>query len=183
MKTIILILSIVIILYSCSSSDKKIVTFGTTADTLENITTNDTIGNETNLKIDDLVNNAQNSGRSEDLTLLWKATLNLKQWHFITKYQNNLQDRRPFVGIIDNQPWVFVFTDRQKAQVYCLDKQNQGFTDNKGGVMIISMDTDKAIEYIMKLKTSGVYGMRINEGKGWFSPIANLAEIIKLTKQ
>ena len=44
--------------------------------------------------------------------------------------------------------------------------------------MIISMDTQKAIDYILSLNSIGVYGMRINEGNGWFSPIENLTPII-----
>ena len=57
--------------------------------------------------------------------------------------------------------------------------KNEGFTDSEGSTFIISMDTDKAIKYILELNLKGVYGMRINEGNGWFSPIANLNPIIE----
>jgi len=134
-------------------------------------------------KIDQLVSNATKSESAEDLTKLWKETLNLKQWHFITKYKEELQESTPFIGVIDNQPWVFIFTDRQKAQQYCLNEKNYGFTDSKGSSFIISMDTDKAIDYILDLNSKGVYGMRINEGNGWFSPIANLDSIIEHIKK
>ena len=133
--------------------------------------------------IDLLIANATKSGSAEDLTKLWKETLNLNQWHFITKYKEGIQNSRPFVGIIDNQPWVFIFTDRQKAQQYCLNEKNGGFTDAKENSFIISMNTDKAINYILDLNSKGVYGMRINEGNGWFSPIANLQPIIEHVKK
>ena len=45
------------------------------------------------------------------------------------------------------------------------------------------MDTDKAINYILDLNSKGVYGMRINEGNGWFSPTENLQSIIEHIKK
>ncbi len=45
------------------------------------------------------------------------------------------------------------------------------------------MDTDKAINYILDLNSKGVYGMRINEGNGWFSPFENLQPIIEHIKK
>lgn len=129
--------------------------------------------------IDNLVAKASESGNAEDLTKLWKTFLDLNQWHFITKYKENINDSKPFIGVIDNQPWVFLFSDRQKAREYCLNEGNTGFADSNGGVNVISMETDKAISYILDLHHKGVYGMRINEGNGWFSPIENLKPIIE----
>ena len=133
--------------------------------------------------VDKLVAKASELGNADDLTKLWKAFLNLKQWHLITKYKENIDDCKPFIGIIDNQPWVFLFSDRQKATQYCLNEKNTGFTDPQGGVYIISMETDNAIIYIIVLHLKGVYGMRINEGNGWFSPIENLNAIIEYVKK
>jgi hypothetical protein len=128
--------------------------------------------------IDQLVSKAIMSGNPEDLTDLWRVTLNLKQWHFITKHKDDINERTPFIGVIDDKPWIFLFTDRQKAQKYCTTQGNDGFTDENGSVFIISIDTEKAIQYILKMHEQGVFGMRINEGNGWFSPIENLNAII-----
>ena len=134
------------------------------------------------VSIDSLVKIASTSGKQEDLTILWEATLNLPEWHFLTKNRENVQDRQPFIGIIDGKPWVFVFTDRKTAQEYGTHSGNSGFTDKDGSVMIISQKTEKAIEYILSLQKHGVYGIRINELNGWFSPIENLPAIIGYTK-
>lgn len=133
--------------------------------------------------IDLLVEKAIKSGNSDDLTKLWSSMLKLKQWNFITKYKTDIQESQPFIGVIDNQPWVFIFTDRDKALQYCLQEGNEGFSDDKGRVYIITMDTEKAIEYVLGLQAKGVYGMRINEGNGWFSPISNLIPIIEYIKK
>ncbi len=178
---LILSLLISLITISCSSEPQK------TSDktVLSNNSKNEKHKNMTNAPAPDislLVEKASKSGNNEDLSILWKATLNLDQWHFITKDTVDINARKPFVGIIDNQPWVFVFTDRIEAQKYATSEGNKGFTDKDGNTHLISMDTDKAIEYILTLQSQGVYGMRINEGNGWFSPIENLNPIIEHVK-
>ncbi|KAA9327597.1 hypothetical protein F0P96_16595 [Hymenobacter busanensis] len=133
--------------------------------------------------IDTLLEKAKTSGSKEDLSELWKAALNLPQWHFITKHTERLEDRKPFVGVMDNKGWVFVFTDRQKAHEYGKAIKDGGFVDAEGNLMVISMGIEGAIDYVMDLFTKGVYGMRMNELNGWFSPIANLPAIIKHVRQ
>ncbi|RYY65683.1 MAG: hypothetical protein EOO12_06310 [Chitinophagaceae bacterium] len=133
--------------------------------------------------IDKLVQQAATSGSAEDLKQLWKAALDLEQWHFITKVREQLQDRKPFIGVIDDKPWVFVFTDRQKAQSYGSMPQNKGFVDSSGSALIISMETDKAIGYLLELANAGVYGVRFNEGNGWFAPLGNLPAVIAYVRQ
>lgn len=177
-----------VILTSCNSNENKSKNVDLTNDSLNNNISKNNFKNKMNDtkftdNIDLLVENATKSGNSNDLTKLWSATLKLKQWNFITKHKSDIQESQPFIGVIDNQPWVFIFTDRQKAQQYCLQKGNDGFADNNGNVHIISMDTEKAIDYILELQSKGVYGMRINEGNGWFSPIANLKPIIEHIKK
>ncbi|AIZ63060.1 hypothetical protein PK28_03965 [Hymenobacter sp. DG25B] len=129
--------------------------------------------------IDLLLEKAKSSGRNEDLSALWKAALNLPQWHFITQQTANIEDRKPAVGMVDNKPWVFLFTDRQRAQEYGRTIKDGGFVDESGNVMVISTDTQRAIDYLLALASQGVYGLRFNELNGWFSPIENLPAIIK----
>jgi len=180
-----LIVIIGLIVTSCNSKENNSKKTDVTNDSFKNsqMNNNNSIQqmNDTNFidNIDLLFANFEKSESMDDLTKLWSATLKLKQWHFITKHKIDIQERRPFVGIIDNQPWVFIFTDRQKARQYCVQEGNEGFTDDKGSVYVISMNTDRAIDYILDLQSKGVYGMRINEGNGWFSPIANLEAIIQ----
>ena len=132
--------------------------------------------------IDRLLEKAKRSGSKEDLSELWKATLHLPQWHFIARQTERIEDRKPFIGAIDNQGWVFMFTDRQKAQQYGMAVKDGGFVDENGKVLVISMDTEKAIDYLLGLSSKGVFGVRINERNGWFSPIAHLPAIIKYVK-
>ncbi|MCR5887667.1 hypothetical protein LRS06_07720 [Hymenobacter sp. J193] len=130
-------------------------------------------------EIDLLLAKAKSSGRTEDLSALWKAVLDLPQWHFITRQTENIEDRKPFVGVMDGKPWAFLFTDRQRAQEYARTIPNGGFVDESGNVLVISTDTQKAIDYLLALVSQGVYGLRFNELNGWFSPIENLPAIIK----
>ncbi|GAB2953368.1 hypothetical protein GCM10027048_18160 [Hymenobacter coalescens] len=121
--------------------------------------------------IDSLLLKSKSSGRNEDLSALWKAALSLPQWHFITKQTEKLEDRRPFVGVLEGQSWAFVFTDRQKAHEFAKAMKDGSFVDEQGTALIISSETPKAIEYIMALAAKGVHGVRINELNGWFPPL------------
>ena len=132
--------------------------------------------------IDLLLEKAKNSGNNEDLSQLWKATLHLPQWHFITRQTDRPEDRKPFIGVIESRPWVFMFTDREKAREYGNAIKDGGFVDEEGNVLVISMDTQKAVDYLMSLSSNGVYGIRINELNGWFSPLAQLPAIIRYVK-
>ncbi|RSK49288.1 hypothetical protein [Hymenobacter rigui] len=129
--------------------------------------------------IDLLLAKAKSSGKTEDLSALWKAALSLPQWHFITRQTATIEDRKPFVGVMDCKPWAFLFTDRQRAQEYARTIPNGGFVDESGNVLVISTDTQKAIDYLLALAAQGVYGLRFNELNGWFSPIENLSAIIQ----
>ena len=129
--------------------------------------------------IDLLLQKAKSSGRNEDLSALWKAALELPQWHFMTRPTATIEDRKPFVGVLDGKPWAFVFTDRQRAQEYARAIPNGGFVDEGGNVLVLSTDTQKAIDYLLALAAQGVYGVRFNELNGWFSPLANLPAILQ----
>lgn len=133
----------------------------------------------THKDIDLLLEKAKSSGRTEDLSALWAAALELPQWHFITRQTATIEDRKPFVGVMDGKPWVFLFTDRQRAQEYARTIPNGGFIDDSGNVMVISTDTQRAIDYLMALGAQGVHGVRFNELNGWYSPIENLPAIIQ----
>jgi hypothetical protein len=55
--------------------------------------------------------------------------------------------------------------------------------DESGNVLVISTDTQKAVDYLLALASQGVYGLRFNELNGWFSPIENLPAIIQHVKK
>lgn len=130
------------------------------------------------LNIDELKKIAEKSGQIEDLEKLWQATLSLDKWFFIAKHNENKNDISPFLGLIDNVGWAFVFTDLTKAKEYALHSGNNGFVDSEGNPIIIQMDITESINYLMSLKSQGVYGVRINELDGWFSPLDNITAII-----
>jgi len=134
--------------------------------------------NVNDFNIDELTNKAKESGKPEDIYKLWHVALSLDEWHFIAKYNENIQDIKPFLGVVDDAGWAFVFTDKDKAQEYAKTTINEGFLDPKGSAIIISMKTESAIKYLLSLKSGGVHGVRINELNGWFAPLHDLPVII-----
>lgn len=121
------------------------------------------------IDFDTLVDNSRD-GNLESLTKLYKAFLGLEKWCFIRSGET-MEDSRPFIGIIDDKPWVFIFTDSSKAQ--------QAKPNEDGSVVLIKMSVEGALEYIYKVGEQGAFGIRVNEGThGWFCPIADLPNII-----
>jgi hypothetical protein len=167
MKNALTILLIVLVAMGCNPGDTQSTRSNSFNNDINNLKPDSsTLASEkpmhqpTTNDIDILLEKAKTSGSNEDLSALWKATLHLTQWHFITKYTEKIEDRKPFIGVIDNQGWVFMFTDRQKAQEYGKTIKDGQFADEEGNVIVISMDTEKAIDYLMGLSSKGVYGMR-----------------------
>lgn len=128
--------------------------------------------------IDELKKIAEKSGTIEDLEKLWQGALSLKTWFFIAKHKDNKNDVSPFLGLIDNVGWAFVFTDLSKAEEYAKHSGNDGFLDSEGTPIIIRMNIIESLNYLMSLKRQGVHGVRINELDGWFSPLENIPAII-----
>jgi hypothetical protein len=139
--------------------------------------------NEINIAIDfdNLVNIARNSGNVEDLNHLYKSFLELKEWNFIVSENCELENAKPFIGILDENPWLFIFTESEKGNSYA--KEKSGFLKNNGNTLIIKMSVKNSINMIKQLHERGVYGIRINEGEnGWFCTIPGLIEIISFLK-
>ncbi len=115
----------------------------------------------------------------EDKNALFKAFFDLQEWVFITPQG----EMNPFVSAIDNNKWIFAFTDSNKALEFAKannDRVKGGFLDEKGGINFITINIKSALNYLYELnKKEGLYGMHINFGlPGWFVPITTLPKII-----
>ena len=129
---------------------------------------------ETNF--DELVAKARTSGDAADLSSLYKAFFQLKEWTFIVSNNCTIDNAKPFIGVFEEQPWLYVFTDSKKADIYARLFGN--FLTNDGSTYIIKMSRASSLDMVNELNKRGVFGVRINEGdNGWFSTIPGLFEI------
>jgi hypothetical protein len=136
-----------------------------------------------NLKdIDSLVEKARNSGSIEDLNTLYSALLDLDEWNYIVSNNCKIEEAKPFIGIVDDKPWLFVFTDRLKADQYA--KTFGNFLESNGNTLVLSMNLSNSLNMIQQLHDKGVYGIRINEGEnGWFIDVQGLFNIKNYLKK
>ena len=80
------------------------------------------------------------------------------------------------LGVFEEQPWLYVFTDSKKADTYARLFGN--FLTNDESTFIIKMSRENSLNMINELNRRGVFGVRINEGDiGWFSTVSGLFEI------
>jgi hypothetical protein len=108
---------------------------------------------------------------------LWRRFLNLDTWYFLTTGVADLERASPFIGIIDEQPWVMVFTDPDKAAQFA--GPDPRFRNAEGELVFMGVPQLEALQWILGLGEHGVVGLRINQGEfGWFAPLANLPAIV-----
>lgn len=108
---------------------------------------------------------------------LWRGFLELDTWFFLTTGVADLAQASPFIGIIDDRPWVMVFTDPEKAAQFA--GPDPRFRDGNGDLIFLGIPQAEALPWILGLQAQGVLGVRINQGEyGWFAPLANLPAIV-----
>lgn len=108
---------------------------------------------------------------------LWRAFLDLDTWYFLTTGVADLERASPFIGIIDEAPWVMVFTDPDKAAAFA--GPDPRFRNPQGELVFMGIPQMEALQWILGLGAHGVVGLRINQGEfGWFAPLANLPAIV-----
>lgn len=118
--------------------------------------------------------NTLKPGEREDLMNLWTELFKLEDWIFVVDASHPSLNPAPFVGFIEERPWLFIFTDSQRA--YDFAKKNE-LLDSRGECLFISTKTDAARKMLASTQ-SNVDGIRINEGPhGWFSPLPNIEQI------
>ena len=128
-----------------------------------------------------LVGNARNANNTENLDALYSAFFELKEWNFIVSQNSSLEDARPFIGLVDEKPWLFVFTDGMKAQQYA--QAAGGFLEQDGNTVILRMEAENSMDIARQLNERGVYGIRVNEGEnGWYFDIPGMFRIREYLK-
>lgn len=133
------------------------------------------------VNFDDLVERLKSNGNQEGMDNLYRNFFLLEEWIFVSPIRTDVENAKPFIGVIDDKPWLFVFTDNIKAKEFC--NVNEGFVKENGSINIIKMKNKNAIEMAKELYNRGVYGIRVNEGEyGWFFPIENIDAMLSYLK-
>lgn len=144
----------------------------------ENSTKNQNTKTPSNVNFDLLVEKARTTNTTTDLNKLYSSFLDLNEWHFIVSKNASIENPKPFVGIVDEKPWLFVFTDAEKANTYA--KQFGGFLEENGNTLVLRIPKESSLNMVKQLGARGVYGIRINEGEnGWFTDVSGLFNIIE----
>jgi hypothetical protein len=116
----------------------------------------------------------------EDLENLWTAFFKLENWIFIVDASKNPANTNPFIGFIEERPWLFAFTDSKKAHEF---GKKFGLLDKNNDCLFLSLTPDAARKMIAG-GSEQIDGVRINEGAhGWFSPTENIESIYEHLKR
>jgi len=111
------------------------------------------------------------------LNILYKSFFELEELVFIVSENVDIENAKPFIGVIEEQPWLFIFTDSKKADQYA--KTFGKFLNNNGSTFVLKMKMKNSLDMAKELNKRGVFGVRINEGENaWFSNIPGLFDVI-----
>lgn len=113
--------------------------------------------NLSSLSFEEIVQYGKKRGSIVDVLSIWNKILQFPKLYFVCTQKENIQDSTPFVGLIDNAPWAFLFTSREKAKAFALET----FPGEEFGVL--ERNSEDAIKTILSFRTEGVFGVRVND--------------------
>lgn len=144
-----------------------------------------TTSDETNeADFDALALKVNGTNAVKDLDNLYRPVFALKEWHFIARGQ--FPNVRPYIAsnpdIANGQPMIRAFTDTDR--LYRFARENKLLTNELSGkqedALVLSIPTDKIIDYLEQFTSKGVYGIWFNsdtESEGFFVPLKQLRPI------
>jgi hypothetical protein len=137
------------------------------------------------INFEDLVRNTKINGNGRDVFKIWEIMLNLKQWHFVTTYKTDIQNVQPFIGVIDDKPWIFIFSSSEKANEF--SRLDSRFLGENGETQIISQSVESSLNMILKLEEQGVFGLKVNDNdveinSDFNISISVLKQIVEISK-
>ncbi|GEM_PF-2839715 len=95
--------------------------------------------------------NGTGQGEQEDHSQLWRAVLDLEEWHFLV-HPKDSADPYPFIANEGGKRCAFAFTGSETASTFAVANN---LTDAQGGAVYISMKLPGAIEWIESAGASG----------------------------
>lgn len=129
---------------------------------------------------DGLSRKANKSGFArKDLEVLFGAVFSLTEWNFISRGQ--FPNVNPYIAsnrdYAEGKDMVRAFTDTDRLQRFA--KENS-LTQPNGEVLILTIPTEKVIEYLEQFIDQGVHGVWFNsdiKSDGFFVPLRQLRPI------
>lgn len=121
-------------------------------------------------RFDQLVDAARDGDDEEAMVALWRAAYALDEWHFVAR--GEMPNVQPFIGLVDERPFVMVFTDEERARAFA---ERNKLIQEDGTVPLLGMSPEGASKTLPQYGEHGVHGVLFNEGpNGFFAPLSNL---------
>jgi hypothetical protein len=132
---------------------------------------------------DALARKANETDAMKDLDDLFGHAFALREWHFISRGQ--LPDVHPYVAsnaqVAGGQYMIRAFTDTERLLRFA--RENSLMEKDATGeenVLILSIPTDKIVDYLEQFTSQGVYGIWFNsdtKSDGFFLPLKQLRPV------
>lgn len=125
-----------------------------------------------------LAETANEEKTNEAFDDLFKTFFGLENLYFVSPKREDWQNAGPFIGMINEQPCIFAFTDLAIAFDFCMS--TPGFQWENESAFIMHLPMNECVIMFRQLAKNGVFGIRINEKTtGFFLPMSHLDGIIE----
>lgn len=104
---------------------------------------------------------------------LWKEVFQLPHWYFLARKTQPTVE--PFFALIDNKPWLCVFSDPERLYEFA---SLQGIVQFPGQeVDVFSLDSVKGFAYALQYLKTDIHGVWFDLPQGFNAPLATFRDI------
>ena len=121
----------------------------------------------------------ESNGSIEDRDTLYLNVFALPQWHFIARGQ--FPDVNPYIAsnpqVAGGQHMIRAFTDTDRLRRFAKENNLIGTDVGKEDVSVLSVPTDKIVDYLEQFISYGVHGIWFNsdnQSDGFFAPLEQI---------
>lgn len=115
---------------------------------------------KSNLTFEELISEVKKNGNGEEVFKIWEKVFGLEKWNFISTYKEDIQQIQPFIGVLNNEPWLFMFTSKEKANEFA--KTDNRFQGPNGETYVISQPIENSFKMFEQVENNGVVGVMVN---------------------
>lgn len=124
---------------------------------------------------DKLAERTQQDKTKESLDALWGAVYALEDWYMIAAGEP--PNVGPFIGVIEDKPFVFVFTEPEKAAEAA---KNRGLVDKNGDPHLLAIPVAGFVKTVETYLEKGIFGVYFNDCKNaFYTPLTDVKSMFQ----
>lgn len=124
---------------------------------------------------DALVERTLQEKTRESLDALWGAVYAMENWFMIAAGEP--PNVGPFIGVMEDKPFVFAFTEPEKAAEAA---KSRGLVDKNGNPHLLAIPVAGFVKTVGTYIENGIFGIYFNDGAGaFYTPLTDVKSMFQ----